>query len=415
MSLVRERLEEEIGVRAVGSFSVDGRSMPLAFANSEEQVLALLRLAAHRSWRVVPVGSGTKVAHGPMPEKPRFGLSVRGLSGVTAYERGDGTISARAGSTMAALAQVARSGGNHLTPDVAGPQSATLGGVIGAGSSGIDRLRYGPLRNHVLGMRVVLSDGTVAKSGGRLVKNVTGYDLHRLYTGSRGTLCVILEASLRLFPGPERELAITATYFTRETALANAVAALATSAKPTCVCVTGPTNGRWTLTIALSGRGDVVAWERDELQRILGESVVLEADAARTAIDSLRDRETDATLRASVVPGGMRGVLAALDAQLAVHRATAECVIQPGIATVDVVLRDLECLPADAACVSGVARALSDADAQVELREAPAEVRAGFDPLAVVPKSARALMTSLKASLDPAGRFADPFTSPVRV
>jgi glycolate oxidase FAD binding subunit len=424
VSLVRERLEAEIGVRAVGSLDVGtvdggtvggkGRSMPLAFASSEEQVIALLRLAATQSWRVLPIGSGTKVMHGPMPDKPRFALSVRGLSGVTAYERGDGTISARAGSTMAALAHVARSGGNHLTPDVARPEQATLGGVLAAGSSGIDRLRYGPVRNHVLGMRVALSDGTVAKSGGRLVKNVTGYDLHRLYTGSRGTLCVILEASLRLFPSPERVVVITTSYFTRDTALAAATTVLAMSAKPTCVIIAGPEEGRWKLTIALAGRAEVVDWERAEIERVVGDCEVVEDETARAALDGMRDREGHATLRANVMPGGLQSVSMALDAAVDSARLTAECVIQPGIATVDVLLRGMESTSNHVKSLLAVARALADAGAVVELREVPFEARAGWDPLATVPLPARTLMARVKKSLDPAGRFGDVDRNPVR-
>jgi FAD/FMN-containing dehydrogenase len=97
---IRDKLEEELGARAVGTLDVDGRSIPLAFASDEAQVVMLLQLAGSMGWSVLPVGSGTKLAHGPVCDKPRFALSVRGLSGVTAYERGDGTISARAGSTM---------------------------------------------------------------------------------------------------------------------------------------------------------------------------------------------------------------------------------------------------------------------------------------------------------------------------
>ena len=72
--------------------------------------------------------------------------------------------------------------------------------MISAGASGVDRLAYGPVRHNLLGTIVCLADGSRTKSGGQLVKNVTGYDLHRLYCGAHGTLCIVLEASLRLYP-----------------------------------------------------------------------------------------------------------------------------------------------------------------------------------------------------------------------
>jgi glycolate oxidase FAD binding subunit len=413
VSAVRDKLEEELGARAVGGVEIDGRDVPVAFAASQEQVVLLLLLASAQGWSVLPIGSGTKLERGPARARPRFAISLRGLSGVTAYERGDGTISARAGSTMAALRDVARAGGNHLTPDVAQPGHATLGGTLAAGASGIDRLRYGPVRHHVLGMTVALADGSVTKTGGRLVKNVTGYDLHRLYTGSRGALCVILEASLRLFPAPERDIVLRATYFGRDAALAAARQTLATSARPTCVCVDGGIDGQWTLTIALVGRADPIEWERATIERIIGDCEKLEGAAARDALGTLRDREPGTTLRASVLPGGSTAVLAALDVALAAHRARAALVIHPGIASVDVNLldeRDDDLLdePDDARAelVLAIARGLIIAGADVELRRAPLRARASFDPLESVPAPARALMSRLKSSLDPAGRFA---------
>jgi FAD/FMN-containing dehydrogenase len=238
------------------------------------------------------------------------------------------------------------------------------------------------------------------------VKNVTGYDLHRLYTGSRGSLCVILEASLRLFPAPESEVVITSAYFGRDAALEAASAVLASNAKPTCVCVTGPADGRWTTTIALSGRTDVVAWERLEVERIVGTTEVRTGAAARASVEALRDREIDASLRASVLPGRLRSLLERLDAAVAVRHSTATMVVQPGIATIDVELAgaDGSSLPAEPSV--SVARVLTACGAEVELRNAPLEARAAHDPLSRLDEPARELMARLKKSLDPAGRFA---------
>ncbi len=405
MSAVRDKLEEELGARAVGGVAIDGRDVPVAFASSQEQVVMLLQLAAAQGWSVIPIGSGTKLDRGPVRAKPRFAISLRGLSGVTAYERGDGTISARAGSTMSALSTVARAGGNHLTPDVARPEHATLGGTLSAGASGVDRLRYGPLRHHVLGMTVALADGSVTKTGGRLVKNVTGYDLHRLYTGSHGALCVILEASLRLFPAPERRLAIRAAYFGRAAALASAEQVLATSAKPTCVCVEGGRDEPWTLTIGIAGRAEPVEWERATIERILGTCEVLEGVAASGSLEALRDRESGITLRAATLPGELPRVLARLDEAPGLQGSPGALAIHPGIAWVDVTLPDRpEDFPAQS--VLAIARALRAAGADVELWNAPLEARASYDPLESVPEPARRLMSRLKSSLDPARRFA---------
>lgn len=185
---------------------------PVACPANVEQAQEVLARAAEADLPVVPAGLGSKLAR-CRPEvaagDPLLVLSTRRMDQVLEYVAGDGTLTAQCGASMQSLAEHVSEGGHHLTPDVQNPAGATLGGVLGAGQSGIDRLLYGPMRHHVLGVSALLSDGSVARSGGRLVKNVTGFDLHRLYTGSRGTLCVLLEASMRLFPLPEDEHAFT--------------------------------------------------------------------------------------------------------------------------------------------------------------------------------------------------------------
>jgi glycolate oxidase FAD binding subunit len=393
VSETRDVLERELGARAIGTAVIDEREIPVAFATSEAEVVALLGVAAAHGWRVTPIGSGTKIERGPPREKPKFAISLRGYSGVTAYERGDGTLTARAGSTMAALAEVARAGGNHLTPDVALARHATLGGTIASGISGVDRLRYGPVRNHVLGLRVALADGTIAKSGGRLVKNVTGFDVHRLYTGSRGSLCVVLEASLRLFPLPEHEIVLEAEYFGRDAALAAARAILASAQKPVCVAVIGPEAERWRLVIALAGRQEVLASETERTQSLIGDARLFTDHEARARLEQVRDRESTGTLHATLLPGELRATLAALDA----ISPAAPCVIHPGIAALSVSVAAEHVLDA--------ARACHATGAAVEIANVAVGLRAAFEPLERVPPAARELMARLKHGLDPSNRF----------
>ena len=193
-------------------------AFPLVAPASEEQLASVVARAGRDGLRVLPLGLGSKLSF-TRPEALAaaradsdpidLALSTQKLQEVQAYEPGDGTLTAAAGARWSDLAARVGRGGHRLTPDVPFPQRASLGGVLAAGLSGPDRLRDGPLRHHVLGMRVVRSDGSGSRTGGRLVKNVTGFDLHRLYCGSRGTLCVIVEASLRLFPAPHAERALS--------------------------------------------------------------------------------------------------------------------------------------------------------------------------------------------------------------
>ena len=180
-----------------------GLALPVAAPVDEAELLELLAFARSEQLRVIPMGSGTGLTRWRAGTGADFALSTRRLTGVLAFEPDDGTLAARAGTPLHELAELAAGSGHHLSPRLRHAPTASLGGVLSAGRAGPDRLRLGPPRHQLLGTRIALSDGTVAASGGRLVKNVAGFDLHRLHCGSRGTLGIILEACLRLHPAPE--------------------------------------------------------------------------------------------------------------------------------------------------------------------------------------------------------------------
>jgi hypothetical protein len=180
---------------------------------SEEQLVELVKGAAKLRLPLLPIGGGSHFWCAPWPARqalPDLAVDLTALSGIVAHELGDGTLTARAGTRLHTLALAARAGGQHLTPALGSQdRRATLGGTLAAGQNGWERLRYGPARHHVLGARFLLSNGQAVQSGGRLVKNVTGYDLHRLFVGSHGTLGILLEATLRLFPRPAARALLT--------------------------------------------------------------------------------------------------------------------------------------------------------------------------------------------------------------
>jgi len=293
----RARLSSELGREACPTDETPFEVAP----DTLEGMQAALAIARESGLVVVPRGLGSK-AGWCAPADADLALSTRRLAGVVSYEPGDGTVSALAGTTMSALRETVRGGGHHLTPDVPRPSHATLGGVVAAGQSGFDRLRYGPVRNALLGVRALLSGGSIAKSGGQLVKNVTGYDLHRLYCGSHGTLCVVLEASLRLHPAPEARRVLSARASGRAEALELARAALAVPARHLAVWVDRDDDGReWRAHAALAGRGEVVSHEAELVRAALapgasganganGEVSELDGDAADAAREGARDR-----------------------------------------------------------------------------------------------------------------------------
>lgn len=184
---------------------------------SFDDVASVLAAAAAAHRRVRVVGGGTKHGWGRSPQTPELLLRTTGLDRTLEHNAGDLTAIFEAGVPLArAQAELARAGQRiALDPPLhagdrrgGGPQAtpaqdATLGGVFATGDSGPLRHRYGLPRDLILGITVALSDGTIARAGGKVIKNVAGYDLAKLFTGAFGTLGVILSVSVRLHPIPE--------------------------------------------------------------------------------------------------------------------------------------------------------------------------------------------------------------------
>jgi glycolate oxidase FAD binding subunit len=156
---------------------------------------------AAASGTVRVVGAGTKLRWAP-ETSPGLELSTSGLDRIVEHNAGDLTAVLEAGVPLARAQERFRDAGQMLALDPPDAGGATIGGVVATNDSGPLRARYGGARDLVVGMRVALADGTVAKSGGKVIKNVAGYDLAKLFTGSYGTLGAILELSVRLHPLP---------------------------------------------------------------------------------------------------------------------------------------------------------------------------------------------------------------------
>jgi glycolate oxidase FAD binding subunit len=156
---------------------------------------------ASASGTVRVVGAGTKLRWAPTADAD-VELSTARLDRIVEHNAGDLTAVLGAGVPLAQAQETFRSAGQMLALDPPDPGGATIGGIVATNDSGPLRARYGGARDLVVGMRVALADGTVAKSGGKVIKNVAGYDLAKLFTGSYGTLGAILEVSVRLHPLP---------------------------------------------------------------------------------------------------------------------------------------------------------------------------------------------------------------------
>ncbi|MFL5867854.1 MAG: FAD-binding oxidoreductase [Thermoleophilaceae bacterium] len=173
--------------------------MPIA---SEPDAATALREAAEAGTPVRIVGGGTKLGWG-RPVEAEVEVTTAGLDRIVEHNAGDLTAVLEAGVPLAAAQQKFAEAGQMLALDPPA-DGATIGGVVSAGDSGPLRSRYGGPRDLVLGVRAALPDGNVIKSGGKVIKNVAGYDLGKLLAGSFGTLGAIVEVSVRLHPRPEQ-------------------------------------------------------------------------------------------------------------------------------------------------------------------------------------------------------------------
>jgi glycolate oxidase FAD binding subunit len=193
---------------------------------STEEASALLRAAAEYGLTVVPRGAGTGLGWGMPPAGCDLVVDMRRMDQVIEHAAGDLVARVQAGATMGYLASVLASAGQQLAVDA--PADATVGGVVATGTAGPRRFRYGAPRDLLIGITVVRADGVIAHSGGKVVKNVAGYDLGKLFSGSQGTLGLITEATFRLHPLPAAEAWVTGDFGPSD--LAGAAAAVASAA-----------------------------------------------------------------------------------------------------------------------------------------------------------------------------------------
>ncbi|WP_433497313.1 FAD-binding oxidoreductase [Sphaerimonospora sp. CA-214678] len=181
----------------------------VALPESVEEIAAVMRASAAHDLAVVPLGGGTKRHWGGRPSRCDVVIGTERLDEIVEHVAGDLVVRAQAGVTAETLAAALAAEGQELALDVPVP-GTTVGGLLATGIAGPRRFRYGTPRDLIIGVTVVLADGTIARSGGKVVKNVAGYDLGKLFTGSYGTLGVIADATFRLRPLPAARAWVTA-------------------------------------------------------------------------------------------------------------------------------------------------------------------------------------------------------------
>ncbi len=299
---------------------------------SEDELGELVRECASRRQPLLCEGNGTKRHHGPAaPERVRR-LSMRRLSQITAYDPADMVVSVRAGTRLVDLQRTLAEHRQWLPIDPP-YANATVGGVLATASSGPRRLGYGTIKDHLLGLHSVGISGQVTRSGGRVVKNVSGFDLHRPQVGAMGVLGVIVEAHFKVSTRPARLGALLLGQDCLSAALSLLLELRATALRP--VALEGLDGGAMaalrtsvpelpgTPAVAIVGfEGSAAAFDRhvrdlEAFRARAAEAVLLEGGAAERLWQAFRDAPARAadqiTIRVGARPHDLPGLLAGFD------------------------------------------------------------------------------------------------------
>jgi glycolate oxidase FAD binding subunit len=172
----------------------------IVYPRTQQQLAAVLAKAYTNNWRVLPCGSGSKLSWGGLAKGVDVVVSTERINKLIEHAVGDLTVTVEAGMKFSDLQALLAKSRQFLALDPTAPESATIGGIVATGDTGSLRQRYGSVRDQLLGVTFVRADGEIAKAGGRVVKNVAGYDLMKLLTGSYGTLGFISQLTFRLYP-----------------------------------------------------------------------------------------------------------------------------------------------------------------------------------------------------------------------
>lgn len=376
-----------------------------------------LREAAREDRAVEIIGLGARADWGnPLPED-RIGVSTSRMKRVLDYAPDDMVVTAEAGLSLADLNALLATRGQVLPLEVPFPERTTLGGLVAAAPIPLARSAHGLVRDWLLGLELVSSEGALVKSGARVVKSVAGYDLCKLYAGSLGTLGAIASVTFRVRPMPET-CALMAATWTDATRVEAALAALQTTSLDPSIVLLRVKEDVFELIVGVEGSSETVSWQCDEAERLLkrlsgtlGESSSGAGAIARRA--ALRDAlagkpDSPLVARVSVLPSDLLAFAREAQAEGAALGMACEAIAQAQHGT-------LWLSAAGGDWLSWVERMRARAHGlggslALERNPAPALIDAfGLDgtPLA--------LMRRLKASLDPAGCLAPGRIWPLRV
>ena len=402
----------------VADAAVDGVAPRWVAAPATAEQLAQVLLLAHaEDLVVIPRGSGGNLEHGCPPRRVDLVLDLRRLDAVIEHNPDDLTVSVQAGMTAGTLAARLAPLRQALPLDPPGWSGRTLGGIAATQASGPLRMRYGSMRDLLLGVRFVQADGVLTWGGAKVVKSVTGYDVPKLMVGSLGTLGVLCELTLRLHPRPESEATRLAVFETMEAAGDFVARLLDSTLEPNRIellnrAALARLDGvpRATAAVAVSV-GSVDAAVRAQMATIEG----LARETGRTATPAASDfwaaygamldeAGRTLTLHVASLPARIVEAVRSIESALASTAPGEEAVVAgcAALGTLDVMLpASVSAAPMAARLVERMREDLAPLGGHAIVRRAPVELRRQIDPWGPVDPGVMALMQALRDEFDP--------------
>jgi glycolate oxidase FAD binding subunit len=385
--------------------AVDGRVPAFVVRpGSAGEVQACVRAVRADGGALVVRGLGAHLDHGAPPERVDVVVALDRLARVVDHQFGDMTVTVEPGCPLPALAATLASAGQWLPLDPPLPDGTTVGGLIAADLSGPLRATQGRVRDLLLGVRVVDGAGNVVAGGGRVVKNVAGYDTPKLHVGALGTLGVIVEATFKVRPRPEREEAVVVACRSFAVAAETALALLDDAVPPFWLELAGPgglAEGPGDGAAVVAGVAGIAAEVADGRRRMLDAArarglhavPVSDGAALRARLGGFAAEPAAAVLRAATLPTDVGACVEAF----AAAGAPVRCLAHVASGVVRVTVTRAADVPA---LVARLRPRLEARGGSLVVERAPAAIKADVDPWGD-PGPALALMRGVKAAFDP--------------
>lgn len=412
---------DDVTLDEAGAVAIDGVQPEVVVRPRSAAALVQLLQAAHpRGARAIARGGGTRLHVGNRPAGIDYLIDLTLLNAIEEYRPRDLTITAAAGTPIAVIQDTLAAEGQMLGLEPPLPRRATAGGTLAANAFGPRRFRYGTARDYVIGIGAVLADGTAIKSGGRVVKNVAGYDLAKLLIGSWGTLALITRVTFRVFPRPANTGVVVAALPDLATAHAAAMAVAGSALlpltldllSPGALAELGPHADHWRLVAEAGGSPATYRRTRDELIQLCRAHGGLRIDTldredAAPLLAAVRDFSHDApapplSLTISARPSRLAAAWQTAGAVVAARGMGLTGVARAGNG---VLLGTVAgAIPDEAALLAELRATLAPLAAGVVVERCRPDTKAAVDVWGLT-GSDRAIMRAVKHQYDPSGLF----------